>query len=108
MKTACASISYIVINILFRIEQPCTGIVSKDDLATIVADSSENFIKQNKLCVGKFAWQNTASAFSVSKDDVDKVCKYILNQREHHRKISFAEEYELFLKFYRKGLGYQK
>ena len=82
--------------------------ISEEDLATIVADSSENFIKQNKLCVGKFAWQDTASAFSVSKDDVDKVCKYILNQPAHHRKISFAEEYESFLKFYQKSLRYQK
>src|SRR3972149_1038641 len=78
--------------------------ISEKDLATIVADSSENFINQNKLCVGKFVWQDTASAFSVSKDDVDKVCKYILNQPAHHRKISFAEEYELFLKFYQKNL----
>jgi len=82
--------------------------ISEKDLATIVADSSENFINQNKLCVGKFAWQDTASAFSVSKQDVDKVCKYILNQPEHHRKISFAEEYESFLKFYQKSLRYQK
>ena len=82
--------------------------ISEKNLATIVADSSENFINQNKLCVGKFAWQDTASAFSVSKQDVDKVCKYILNQPEHHRKISFAEEYESFLKFYQKSLRYQK
>ena len=82
--------------------------ISEEDLATIAADSSGNFINQNKLCVGKFAWQDTASAFSVSKRDVDKVCKYILNQPEHHRKISFAEEYESFLKFYEKSLRYQK
>ena len=61
-----------------------------------------------KLSIGKFAWQETASAFSVSKGDVDKVCKYILNQPEHHRKVSFAEEYESFLKFYQKSLRYQK
>ena len=82
--------------------------LSEDDLASIVADSSEKFINQNKLSVGKFAWQETASAFSVSKGDVDKVCKYILNQPEHHRKVSFAEEYESFLKFYQKSLRYQK
>ena len=82
--------------------------ISEDNLATIVGDSSENFINQNKLSIGKFAWQDTASAFSVSKGDVDRVCKYIFNQPEHHRKISFAEEYESFLKFYQKSLRYQK
>ncbi len=31
--------------------------------------------------------------FSVSKSDVDKVIKYILNQMEHHKKVTFEEEY---------------
>jgi len=72
------------------------------NLASIVAESSQRFIKQNKLCNNQFAWQESASAFSVSKPDVDKVCKYILNQPEHHRKISFAEEYEEFINFTQK------
>ena len=82
--------------------------LSEEDFATIIADSSENVINQNKLCIGKFSWQETASAFSVSKGDVDKVCKYILHQPEHHRKVGFAAEYESFLKFYQKSLRYQK
>jgi putative transposase len=78
--------------------------VSEDRIATIIAESSQKFINDNKLCVGEFAWQQSASAFSVSKSDIDKVCKYILNQPEHHKKISFQEEYETFIKFYRKTL----
>lgn len=77
---------------------------SEETLASIVAESSQNFINQNKLCATSFEWQQSASAFSVSKSDIDKVCKYILNQPEHHRKVSFAEEYELFIKFYQKTL----
>jgi hypothetical protein len=73
-------------------------------LVTIVADSSSKFINDNKLSTGMFAWQQPASAFSVSKSEGDKGCKYILNQPEHHRKISFAEEYESFLKYYQKTL----
>lgn len=71
--------------------------ISEEILATIVAESSETFINQNKLCGKHFAWQDSASAFSVSKSDVDKVCKYILNQPEHHRKVTFQEEYEKFI-----------
>jgi putative transposase len=73
-------------------------------LATIVADSSLRFISDNNLSTGVFAWQQSASDFSVSKSDVDKVCKYILNQPDHHRKVTFAEEYEELLKHYQKTL----
>jgi REP element-mobilizing transposase RayT len=78
--------------------------VSEEALATIIAESSERFIGQNKLCNSKFSWQDSAAAFSVSKSNVDKVCKYILNQPAHHRKVSFAEEYDEFIKFYQKTL----
>ncbi|MFI5185849.1 MAG: transposase [Chitinophagales bacterium] len=78
--------------------------LSEQRLASIVAESSQLFINQNKLCNGQFMWQEFASAFSVSKSDVDRVCKYILNQKKHHRKVSFLEEYEEFIKFYQKTL----
>ena len=78
--------------------------ISEQQLATIVADSSERFINENKLATGNFAWQRSASAFSVSKAEVDKVCKYILNQDEHHKKVTFAEEYEQFIKYYQQTL----
>lgn len=78
--------------------------VSEEVLATIVAESTERFININDLCYRQFKWQQSASAFSVSKSDVDKVCKYILNQPKHHKKVSFAEEYEAFNKFYQKTL----
>jgi len=78
--------------------------LSEEDLATIVAQSFERFINENKLCVGQFEWQDSGAAFSVSKSDVDRVCKYILNQPMHHRKLSFTEEYESFMKFYQKTL----
>jgi putative transposase len=78
--------------------------ISEESLLTSVAESSERFINENKLCAGRFKWQDSAAAFSVSKSDVDRVCKYILNQHKHHRKVSFAEEYESFIKFYEKTL----
>ena len=78
--------------------------IDVETLASIVANSSSNFINQNKLCKGNFQWQNSCSAFSVSKRDVDKVCKYILNQKEHHKKKTFTEEYEEFMHFYQKTI----
>lgn len=79
--------------------------ISDEQMANIVAEGSENFINRNKLCQGAFKWQESCSAFSVSKGDVEKVCHYILNQAEHHRKITFREEYETFVKFYQKTIN---
>ena len=81
--------------------------LSEEALATIVAESSERLINENKLCKGLFAWQQSASAFSVSKSDIDRVCKYILGQPEYHRKESFSEEYEGFIRFYQKSLRWE-
>jgi len=78
--------------------------ISEETIASLMANSSERFINENKFCQSKFKWQDTCSAFSVSKGDVGKVCNYILNQPEHHRKISYMEEYETFIKFYQKTI----
>jgi putative transposase len=78
--------------------------ISEETLAGIVAKSSTKFIIEQKLCKYHFEWQLSCSAFSVSKSDIDKVCTYILNQKEHHRKHTFAEEYDKFIMFYQKTL----
>ena len=44
----------------------------------------------------KFEWQAGFGAFTYSKSDIDNVINYINNQKEHHRKRTFKEE---FLKF---------
>lgn len=75
-------------------------LLSEVELATIISESSEKFINENRLVAGRFTWQDSAAAFSVSKSGIDNVCKYILNQPEHHKKNSFAQEYEQFLKYY--------
>lgn len=48
----------------------------------------------------KFAWQGGYGAFSVSSSKVGTVEKYILNQKEHHKRISYIEEVEQFFKEY--------
>jgi len=78
--------------------------MSENALADLIAGASETFINNNNLCKGKFYWQPSCSAFSVSKGDVDKVCQYIKNQPIHHKKQTFAEEYEKFMKFYQRTL----
>jgi len=41
---------------------------------------------------GQNYWQNGYAAFSVSQSNVPQVKKYIRNQEEHHRKITFQDE----------------
>ena len=78
--------------------------LSEEEIATIIANSSERFINEHKLTSTPFHWQQSASAFSVSKSAINQVCKYILNQPAHHRKISFTEEYNQFIKHYQETL----
>ncbi|PTN04801.1 IS200/IS605 family transposase [Mangrovibacterium marinum] len=78
--------------------------ISEQRLITVIAESSERFIRESKLLAGRFEWQQSCSAFSVSKSHIDRVCKYILNQPEHHRTHTFAEEYEEFIRHYQKTI----
>jgi REP element-mobilizing transposase RayT len=71
--------------------------ISEEGLATIIANSSEKFINENRLCVGVFQWQQTCSAFSVSKRNISELCRYIENQPVHHKTESYLEEYDKFV-----------
>jgi len=44
-----------------------------------------------------FCWQRGYGAFTVSASHVERVCKYIARQKEHHRRISFRDEFIQFL-----------
>ena len=69
---------------------------STADIAKNVKGNSSHWINQNGFTNLKFAWQTGYGAFSVSESMIEDVKKYILNQKEHHKKISFAEEYKKF------------
>ena len=47
-----------------------------------------------------FEWQTGYGAFSVSPSIIDKTINYINNQAEHHKKVSFNDEYKAFLSAY--------
>lgn len=66
----------------------------------VKGDSSE-FINNEKLVIGRFQWQEGYGAFSNSHSQIDAVIKYIANQKQHHQKKTFKEEYIELLKAYR-------
>ncbi len=67
------------------------------DLMRDVKANSSKWINDNKLTPEKFEWQRGYGAFGYSKSHVQNVINYIHNQKEHHRKKTFLEEYKLFL-----------
>ena len=68
------------------------------DLVREIKKASNDFIKENKLSKFRFSWQEGYGSFSYIHSQIDYVIKYIMNQKEHHRKISFKEEFLDFLK----------
>lgn len=68
------------------------------DLVREIKKSSNEFINEKKFSNYKFSWQEGYGAFSYSHSALDNVIKYVANQKEHHRKKNFREEYLDFLK----------
>ncbi len=68
------------------------------ELVREVKKSSNSFITENKFVQSKFNWQEGYGAFSYGHSQIDAVAKYVMNQKLHHRKVTFREEYLDFLK----------
>jgi putative transposase len=82
------------VHILISMKPSC----NLSDLVREIKKASNSFINEKKFCQFKFEWQEGYGAFSYSHSALDKVINYIANQKEHHRKKSFQEEYVDFLK----------
>lgn len=75
--------------------QPRT--LSIADVMEKVKANSSGWVKDRWPERRHFGWQAGYAAFSVSKSHVESVKRYIRNQEEHHRKVSFIEEVVAFL-----------
>jgi len=73
---------------------------SISELMGLVKGDSSEWINKEKLTLRKFHWQDGYGAFSYGKSQVDKVVKYIINQQEHHKKITFLDEYRKLLQIF--------
>jgi REP element-mobilizing transposase RayT len=69
-------------------------------LSIVVEDakkSSSKWLKTQSPDLASFAWQAGYGAFSVSESAVETVTRYIDTQAEHHRKVTFQDEFRAFL-----------
>lgn len=60
--------------------------------------SSSIWVKEADSSIKGFYWQAGYGAFSVSQSNVEKVKAYIANQEDHHRKVSFQDEFRTLLR----------
>ncbi|MDA0810634.1 MAG: IS200/IS605 family transposase [Planctomycetota bacterium] len=61
---------------------------------------SSKWVKDQQPKLNEFQWQNGYGAFSVSPSHVDALKEYIRNQRDHHRKESFQDEFRRLCRKY--------
>jgi REP-associated tyrosine transposase len=73
---------------------------STSQVANLINGESSHWINSNDFIRLKFAWQEGFSVFSVSPSHVVRLRKYIVNQEEHHKKITYEEEVKKFLDAY--------
>lgn len=61
---------------------------------------SSKWIKTKGQSYQKFYWQNGYGGFSIHLGQVDVLKDYISTQEEHHKELSFQDEYRVLLKEY--------
>ena len=96
----------IYIDFLNCVEDHCHALISLgssqsiQEISRLIKGESSHWVNTNKLSGVKYEWQNEYIAVSISESQTNRVRDYIKNQQEHHRKKSFQEEYDLFIKKY--------
>jgi len=71
---------------------------SLSDLMRIVKGESSEWINKQGFTPSHFKWQDGYGAFSYARYQVRIIADYVRNQHIHHKKKTFLEEYEEFLK----------
>ena len=74
---------------------------SISEIMRLIKGDSSEFVNKKGFTKRKFYWQEGYGAFSNSRSQLDAVIKYILNQKEHHHKKTFREEYIGMLEDYK-------
>ncbi len=71
-----------------------------------IKGESSRWIHETFPNLRSFEWQDGFGVFSVSKSNVPEVVEYIKNQREHHAKQTFEDEYVSLLRLH--GVDYDE
>ena len=74
--------------------------VALSELIRVLKKSSNDWLRGRAPKLDAFHWQAGYGAFSVSQSAADEVREYIRGQYEHHKTVSFQDEYRAFLRRY--------
>ena len=77
--------------------------IGRVNIAELIGDikrDSSSWIKKQDTRYAKFYWQRGYGAFSIGRSQVPDVTKYILNQKEHHRSVSYQDEFRSLCRKY--------
>lgn len=80
--------------------------LSPSQIAQYLKGDSSKWIHQEFPHLADVGWQDGYGAFTVSKSNIPDVVRYIQNQREHHKKKTFQEQYREFLQ--KHGIEYDE
>jgi len=67
------------------------------DFMRDVKVSTSLWMKSSGLFSSFKGWAEGYGSFTCSYKDLDRLVEYIKNQKEHHKKITFEEEYRILL-----------
>lgn len=70
---------------------------SPSEIAQLMKTDSSRWVKGEFDRMRTFGWQDGYGVFSVSESQLNSVIRYIETQREHHKKMSFEDEYRKLL-----------
>ena len=70
------------------------------DLMQDVKRNSTLWINENRFVRGKFSWQEGFGVFSYGHSQIPMIANYIEQQKKHHHKRTFIEEYREFLRLF--------
>jgi putative transposase len=75
-------------------------VITIADLVEEVKTESSKWIKRKGNQFRGFHWQKGYGAFSIGQSQVPTLLQYLARQKEHHRRVTFQDEYRKFLKRY--------
>ena len=76
------------------------------DALRIIKANSSRWVHETFPTLSGFAWQAGYGAFAVSYSHLDRVKAYLSRQGEHHRRMTFQEEFIAFLQWH--GISYDE
>ncbi len=95
-KMRALSIGGVADHVHMLLSLPATVPIAK--AMQLIKGGSSKWVHETFADQHLFSWQVKYGAFSVSVSQLDKIVDYIENQEEHHRKVTFQEEFIALLK----------